>query len=345
MRLSITMVLLIGAMVVTEVIGDPHMKKEVVKLRVWFEKTVKRLERGQTVTQHKDFIEFAIGHTDDLLRLLEYQTAINGEAIYLEAHYLEIDGKLVNRIQAVQNERVPGGPEKAYAINVLEAIKQVLRGNLRLARTAIEESKTVLPDDICPRTERLRSKILITNYEVVSRRDIGFPPQSDQTEVEPSQSSSTLPTGFSEPTRDQIATIRNWMVFRLNNVFPYNKQWVGWMMRWVPEIAYAVINSLPSQYVPSEESRFIGRVPVEEWSVIAGRIYRIETHITEMDQRRIDPIALIVKDVLRAMRGILRWDWSKAKTVMDNSRRQRPYRVSVDDTYKFYSYMDTTYRV
>jgi hypothetical protein len=334
MRLSIIIVLLIGAMGATEVLGDMEKLKEVVKFRLWFEETVKRLESGQTVLENEQFMDFAIDGADSLLGLLSYQTAVEGEEVRQETHDLEIDSKLIHRIQDVQNEVVPA--ENAHLKIVLEAIKQVLRGNFQLARGAIEESKRDLPDRICPLSERLITDLEAQNFQVVS---------IDHTEGEPSQPSSTIPTVFSQRTREQIGTIRNWIVFRLRSLFAHDADWVGWMMRGVPEIAYAMINSLPNQYVPSEESRFIGRVPVEEWGVVEGRIYRIETHITEMDQSNIDPIALIVIDVLQATRAILRKEWGQAINVMNISRWQRPCIESKDDINTFHTFMDITYRL
>jgi hypothetical protein len=349
MRLPITSVLLIGAMVVTAVTGDPEIKKGVVKLRLWFGKTVKRLESGQTVTQNQQFINLAIDYTDHLLAILSYQSAVYEKQVFSGTPYLEVDGKLIHRIEDIQNEVVPPDDRpKANMKHVLEAIKQVLRGNFQSARDAIEVSKSDLPDSTCSPSEQLElgsmnREVDIPNYEVVSRPDTGVPLQLDHTEGEPSQSSFTLPTGFSQHTMTQIGTIRNWIALRLTAVHDYYEYWVARMMRFVSEIAYAVINSLPNKYVPHEESRFIGRVPVEERGVVAGRIYPIETHINEMDQRRIDPIALTVRDVLQAIREILGQDWRTAKTVMDRSRLDRPYLVSAEDAHNFDVYTHTTY--
>jgi hypothetical protein len=350
MRLSITIILLIGTMGITEVMGDIEKFKEVVKLRVWFEQTLKRLERGQTVTQNLPVINPAIDRTDHLLALLSYQTAVNRNEVRLETHYLKFEGKLIDRIEDIQNEVVPPDDRpKAYVKHVLQSIKQVLRGNFQSARGAIEASKRDLPDSICTLSEQLELgsnlQVVIPDYEVVSRPDTGFPPRLDHTEGESSQSSVTIAPGFSELTKNQIGTIRNWLEYWLRAVFDYNEDSVGCqsMMRCVSEIAYAVINALPHQFVPNEESRFIGRVPVEERGVVAGRIYRIETHITGLDQRHIDPIALIVRDVLQAIMEILRQDWTKATTVINKSRLERPYPVSEDDTHTFDIYIQATY--
>jgi hypothetical protein len=61
MHLSIAIVFLIGAIVATEVLCDAA--EGAAKLRTWFERTVKRLEKGQTLQQNRHFIDHTIDRT------------------------------------------------------------------------------------------------------------------------------------------------------------------------------------------------------------------------------------------------------------------------------------------
>jgi hypothetical protein len=115
------------------------------------------------------------------------------------------------------------------------------------------------------------------------------------------------------------------------------------MMECVPEIAYALVNSLPIGYFPDEKLKFIGRYPVEEPDVIRGRISQIEQVITSKGTM-VGTASAVLKDVLVAISHILRRDWGKAKTVIDESIQQSA--VSVPATaVNFHKYMQMTYHL
>jgi hypothetical protein len=146
------------------------------------------------------------------------------------------------------------------------------------------------------------------------------------TEGESSLSTSTV---VSESVT-QIGRIRAWLYYiQLDRANP-NDEWILNMMTCVPEIAHALIYSLPDRFLPSDESKviskFIGRYPVETPNVIGDRIETFVQHITKIvkdeDILQVQSAVLVVKDILKAIRHILMHQWQDAKKVIDKSIRE-----------------------
>jgi hypothetical protein len=95
----------------------------------------------------------------------------------------------------------------------------------------------------------------------------------------------------------------------------------------VPEIAHALISSLPNTFLPSVLLKFIGRYPVEKPEAIRHRIETIVRHIRvpemseENDTRLVvqGATVLVLKDVLKAISHILIQQWEDAEKVMLDS--------------------------
>jgi hypothetical protein len=386
MRLSIVIVFLIGAMVVTEVMCD--VDQEVLKVLALLEKTIKRLESGQTVTQNHEFIYLAIDGTDELLKLVSYPKLVNRKGISPNIPKRAVDGILVPCIEEIGKVVRSDTKPTVHVKYVLEAIAYVLRGKLGSAKSTIELSKKHLPDSVScssassasSSSEELGSDLEIPPYQVV-RRPVGYIgslpplPDTDSWEGHPhnrypfyrqypegessnnrnpfSRKSTEGGSGVNSSTRisdysvGQIGMIREWllsmMVLRVTS--NPNNEWILKMRTCVPEIAHALIYSLPDEYLPSEESKFIGRYPVEEKEVIGNRIETIVQHITEMTKDGgglgIAEV-LIVRDVLEAIRQILIERWKDALVVIYKSTRTNG--IYQDNSRQpFNNYMTGTY--
>jgi hypothetical protein len=147
MRLSIAIVFLIGAMVATEVICDAEA--HIARGRAWFEKTVDRLESGQTVTQNRRFIMLVFDYTDQLLAMVSCAPRVNRTTIGQNTH--NPDGELIGRIENIQtvlrNRRPPTRP--GIHVNLfLSTLKNVLRRDFLSARFFINKSKPNLPHSL-----------------------------------------------------------------------------------------------------------------------------------------------------------------------------------------------------
>jgi hypothetical protein len=232
----------------------------------------------------------------------------------------------------------------------LEAIAYVLRGNLGSAKATIKQSKKDLPDSVSSlsasassssSSEELGSDLEIPLYQVVSHNRYPFGRQ--YSEGESSVNRSTRVTNYAKA---QISIIRKWLYSMLWSRIDRNNEWILKVRTCVSEIAHALIYSLPDKYLPSEESKFIGRYPVEENEVIGNRIEPIVQHITEMDNDGdlvlAAPEVVVVGDILRAIRGILmrRWDGAKAvirksmgEYVMEGNHSRLPFHRYIDGTY------------
>jgi hypothetical protein len=149
MRLFIAIVFLIGAMFATEAIC--FMELEAAKLRTWFEQTLVRLERGQTLIHNRNFINVTFENANQLLRLLSYQKFVVGMPVDnilnnddLYAYLIKSDKVLINKIEEVDNvDPHPNDRAIVHMKHILQAIKQVLRGDLTSARAEIAESVAI----------------------------------------------------------------------------------------------------------------------------------------------------------------------------------------------------------
>jgi hypothetical protein len=350
MGLSIAIVFLIGAMVVTEVMCD--IQQNVIKVRALLETTVKRLKSGQTVSQNHAFIYLAIDSTDDLLISLSYPKRVNREAIGEDIHPGHVDRIVIGRIEDIQNEVGTPSPNEKPKIHVnhaLEAIKYVLGGKFGSASDEIKQSKKTLPGSLSSSSsaEELWSHLVVPDYKVGSMPVRGSAPRLYNPQgLGGSSLTGTRPTVLSQYIQDQIVSIRDWLRLELKNLNVIDQSWEFDMMVWGPEIAYALINSLPNKYLTHEELNFIGRYPVEESEVIHDRISNIVHRITPMNNDwRMERIIVVLIDVLNAIRHILNKNWVEARDLITTSIAESRYDVPAAAQASFTQFMTVTYRL
>jgi hypothetical protein len=294
MRLSIANVFLIGAMVASEAMCDTVT--DVAIVRVWFDQTVKRLETGQTLTENREFVDLTIDRADELLEYISCQKFVN----YRSAGNHNPDRVLIDRITAIQEEHLTSNADATVHVkHLLEAIKQVLHGNLVFARAAIDKSETDLSYNLTLDDELTMNTVARTLGHKATT------PGEQDIAVITVEHLIQKPTYYILGRVQQTAEILEWLKLRLSRLG--NQDWIERFLACVPEIAQALVNVLPEAYIPEGGSRFIGRYPLEEPGVIANRIPTIERRTTNLEEGSDMPLAVVLtKSVLQAISLILR---------------------------------------
>jgi hypothetical protein len=337
MRLSIAIVYLIGAMVATEVIyANPAVLA--AKLRTWLEKTVQRLEAGQTLKQNRHVIYNAIEHTDVVLRTLSESSERPVTRIPSGIGIDFPDLMVIDLLESIRLELSKWHDDSTQHVEyLLAAIRHVLRGDPKSARDEINKSMEVLDCNLTP-DDRSRFEVLDENN------------QAQTSEKSPGRRTNLdIPGLYIAGTGTQAVAIRAWLKSKLElpqlvdgdeHSSLYNS-----FLECVAEIAQGLLNTLPDQYLPQGESKFIGRYPLEEADVIGGRISQIEPKIIPMQGRRNIPIIAfrVMKSVLAQIKYILLKDLDKAKSEIDNSKYIWPYTITDTDKYLYYTYMEQLY--
>jgi hypothetical protein len=369
MRLSIAIVFLIGAMVVTEVMCGIKAK-QISDVLTLLEKTVTRLESGQSVTDNRKFIYLAIDRTDRLLTGLSFGNTLvkRKEEITPDTPERDFDGILVPRIKVIQRivsssiirGSVPSDdrPVTIFVKFLLGAIADLLSGDLQSAADMIQQSKNpvlnILNSVPPPRSssKEFGSTLSLPTYILVSK-PVGSLNPLPVGHLDPrlvlgdtvGESSGPIPYGFSSFMSD-ILKIREWLHMMVNIQAGTNPtpEWISNMMWCVTDIAHAIINSVPVRYLPSQQSKFIGRYGVENPREIWNRIIAIFNHITGMRRlRSLPPVLLVVRGVLGGIVHILSKDWASAKTLLARADNGEPYVIDQRVVFDITDHMRTTY--
>jgi hypothetical protein len=318
MRLSIAIVFLIGAMLATEVIGS--MELEAAKLRTWFNQTLERLTRGQTLQQNREFIIVTLLNANRLLRLLSYQKLVvempdddivSQDGVY--RYLIESDKVLINEIVEVDNVPPPSNDRAIVHVKyLLRSVKDVLRGDLKSAREEVYKSESIFEYSLTPDDEK--------EFNTVT----GLPGSPHAGDVAVGVESPHYIDGSVNKT----SSIRTWLKLRLMGLEAHASDQDPWMVMFlmsVSEIAQALVNSLGSN-LPPVVLTFIGRYPVEELSVIANRIVFIKSKIISS----IGDV-LGMRFLLNAIVHILSLDFVAAKRVLKVSNEKYPYNLNPSD--------------
>jgi hypothetical protein len=332
MRLSLAIVFLLGTIVVTEVMCDTVTPAEVLQLRTWFEPTLARLESGQTLKQNRPFVEFAMKCAEYLVRTVSFGRLL--KILTLGLHH--DDNALIERIEWIQYDGYGllhfHDHSSVHVKHILKAIKEVLRGDHKSARDAIEESRLTLPDE--PESPPSGEHGGPSNPDSTSEYLLGI--FIDVREI---------PDYVINGTLEQISTIRAWLRSSLSNLIDhaeFRTQDFA-LADSVAEIAQALVNSLGSQYLASEKSKFIGRFSFETASEIGGRILKIEREITSATADRTPALKVVVlKSVLKAIGYMMRENFQGAMYVINGSIWDYRYTVQPADE-SFFTFMDKTY--
>jgi hypothetical protein len=326
MRLSCVIVFFIGAMVAPEGMCHLDTTAAAESVRNWFEKTVHRLERGQTLKQNQKFIALAINNANQLLRMHHVGRYANEKAI----KYPGYDQTVINTISKIKDSVLKTSDSPTVQVKyVLDAIKHVLLGNHEAARAAIEGSKQALTSSVSFSDEP----------GAPQNSEIPFIPPLDFT------FDGTINPYFIDGRLGQTAAIRVWLGSRLSDLSgpEVSADYVFNLSESIVEIAQALVNSLGNQYLPNWESKFIGRYSLVGAGVVAGRIENIAQKITCMNEMgSISEAVVVMKSVLQAITDILNRDFRGAETVIALSKARNPCIVTASDMV-FYSFMFLTY--
>jgi hypothetical protein len=307
MRLSITIVFLIGTMVTTEVMCDDPPAVRAAKVCKWFEATVKRLEDGQTLKQNGEFLGLAIYQANTLLGHLSSGSTIN--RITTASGNQMSDNVVINQIGQIRDQlRACDDSAKEQVSYVFKAIQDVLDGNLQKARNTINESKDRLP---CVLTTRF--SILLSCY--ASEMDLHYSSDGEWVTLVEAHP-RPIPTYYMGGENEKTRAIREWLRSKLaeltryslyqsnnQNIYPNIYPDEGWKIRFMEclaEIAQALVNPLPAKYFPPEGSKIIGRYSLQGHNEIYHRIVEIQSNIAPKNnsESEIEPLAAAVKSVL-----------------------------------------------
>jgi hypothetical protein len=339
MRLSIAIVFLNVAMVATEVICGPAVLA--AKLRTWFEQTVGRLEKGQTLRQNRHVIHIAIEHTDSmLLRTMSESSERSVTRIPSPIVHDYPDSILIGLLEFIKNELQNWHDNSTKHVEyLLQAIKQVLLGDLQSARSEINKSKEILECNSTVNDLAQFDVLVVYNDAQTSEKSPGM------------RINLAIPSSeYLAGTGTKAAGIRQWLESKLLELGDRDEDpsssWYSSFLECIAEIAQAFVNTLEDQYLPERQSKFIGRYPLEGAVMVGNRISQIEGKITPMEGMGNLPLGVkIMKSVLTQIKYILWKDLNRAADEIDASNIQCRYPAKGRDTNLYYNYMEDLYNL
>jgi hypothetical protein len=336
MRLSIPIVSLIGVMVATEVICDPEVLAS--KLCRWFSQTVGRLETGQTFRQNRYVIYIGIEHTDSMI--LSTMSDSSGKPVTRIPSPIVSktpDSTLIGLLESIKHELVNWGDNSTKHVEyLLEAMNQLLRGNLQSAKSEINKSKKILDCDLTPNDKFQFNVLKVNNDEGTSEQ-----PPGRRINLAIWSTDYLAAPG-------KAAAFRNWLGSQLRQFGNRggDQSWYNKFLECIVEIAQALVNTLPGRYLPETESKFIGRYPLEDAGVIGNRMSQIEEKINPMDGRgKLVKEIAVIKSVLKQIQFILWMDLNAAQVESSNSISELWVKVTAPEINVYNEYMEDLYEL